>query len=80
MSNAFEEIDDGIGQLDWYLMPDDLQRMLPFLIAVSQKPVILRAFGSISCEREDFKKVSQNVFISNPSGRNKTDLHLIPFR
>lgn len=42
-----------------------MQQKLPILIAVAQKPVSLSVFGSISCGREDFKKVSINFQIQN---------------
>lgn len=57
LSDAFEEIDSAIMQLDWYKFPAKFGKMLLMLIAGAQEPAKLRVFGSISCSREDFKNV-----------------------
>lgn len=56
--DALNEMDDDIGQLDWYLCPAGIQRMLPIIMVNSQQPVIIKCFGSIACSRETFKEVS----------------------
>lgn len=58
ISNAFEEIDDEIELFDWYLFSYEMQRMLPLILLVTQQPVKIECFGSISIRREYFKKVS----------------------
>lgn len=58
MTDAFNEIDFILSQLDWYLFPGEMQRMLPTIIADAQQPVELKCFGSIGCSREVFKNVS----------------------
>ena len=58
IENAFVEIDDMIGEFDWYLFPNEIQQILPIIIAAAQKPVTIECFGSISCNRDVFKKVS----------------------
>ena len=57
-SNAFIEIDDLIGQHDWYLFPIDIQQMLPTVIINVQEAIEVKFFGSVACCREQFKKVS----------------------
>lgn len=57
-SDAFGDFDGGFYQVDWYLLPFAIQRMLPMIILNAQKPVVVKCFGNISCERETFKKVS----------------------
>lgn len=57
-SNAFDEINDVIGQFDWYLFPDELKKILPIIMQFAQRPVDVEFFGSISCSREVFKRVS----------------------
>lgn len=57
LSDGFNEVDDEIGQFDWYLCSMEIQKLLPILIIVTQKPISLKVFGSISCDRENFKKV-----------------------
>lgn len=56
-SNAFDEIDDVIGQFKWYLFPDELKRILPFIIHFAQRPVNIEFFGSSSCNRNTFQRV-----------------------
>lgn len=58
MSEPFEKIDDAIDQLDWYTFPNEIKRMLPIIIMNVHETVDISAFGSISCSRETFKKVS----------------------
>lgn len=58
VENAFDEIGDDIDQLHWYLLPQELQQTLPMVIVVVQQPVSLECFGTISCNRDVFKRVS----------------------
>lgn len=57
LGNAFTEIERIIEQFDWYLFPLNIRRLLPTIIIIAQEPVNLECFGSISCNREFFKKV-----------------------
>lgn len=57
ISDAYEQVDITIVQFEWYLFPNDIQRMLPIIIANAQQPVELECFGSIKCGREVFKNV-----------------------
>lgn len=63
--NAFQAIEYEIGQLRWYLLPVDVQRILPVFIIGVQQPVGLDVFGSISCGRTEFKTVSKNLYTKN---------------
>lgn len=56
-SEAFEEIDDKIGALDWYLFPTQIQKILPIIMMDAQQIIALECFGSIFCNRETFKNV-----------------------
>lgn len=60
-SNAFDNIDDTIGQFDWYLYPVKIKRMLPTLMINTQQPFEIMCFGSKACTRETCKKVSFQV-------------------
>lgn len=62
LADAFDKINFTIDQLDWYLFPKDIQRMLPMIIEIAQESVSLECFGSISCGREVFKSVSIKQF------------------
>lgn len=63
-SDAFEEINDIIGAFDWYLFPDEINRLLPTIIILAQQTVMIDCFGSLGCNRDAFKRVS---FIKPPS-------------
>lgn len=71
MGDAFEEIDYTIEQLDWYLFPMEIQRMLPMIIAIAQPPVLLECWGNIACTRDVFKHVCIKLF------NHKTTIMLI---
>lgn len=61
----FDEIDDMIGQLDWYNFPYEIRKILPFMLIMAQKPFRIECFGSIACNRETFKKVSSMEMFTN---------------
>lgn len=56
-TNDFEECSEMIEQLDWYLFPAEIQRMLPIIINFAQQPIVFYCFGSAACSRDTFKKV-----------------------
>lgn len=60
ISNSFSEIEDLIEQTEWYRFPNEVNRMLPAILLITQQPVGFLAFGSISCTRSTFKTVSSN--------------------
>lgn len=57
MHDAFVEINDEIGQFDWYLYSNVLQQMLLIMMIAAQQPIAFRCFGSAKCNRELFKTV-----------------------
>lgn len=61
LQQAFDECSDIIYQLDWYLFPAEIQRILPIIINFSQQPIIFECFGSMVCDRETFKYVSYRI-------------------
>lgn len=58
MTDAFEVINDEFNKFDWYLLPPQIQRLLPIIIIATQQEVQLECFGSIACTRETFRGVS----------------------
>lgn len=52
MTCAFDTVNVYIEQLNWYLFPIEVKRMLPMIIATA-----LECFGSISCTRGVLKSV-----------------------
>lgn len=57
LSDAFEEINHTIAQLDWYQFPAKLWQILPIIMASAQQPIRIEVFGSISCSRTDLRQV-----------------------
>lgn len=58
LTDGFDEINDAVDQLKWYQFSNEIRKMLPTLLINVQQPVFIKCFGSISCSRETFKKVS----------------------
>lgn len=57
-SGIFSTLDEKINEIDWHLYPIEIQRMLPTIMILSQKPMFVTLFGSTSVTRETFKRVS----------------------
>lgn len=52
LSNGINETGNMIGQINWYLLPIDLQRLLPTIINNAQQPAVVRCIGSVICSRD----------------------------
>lgn len=59
--DAFSDMNDALGQLNFYLFPIDIQRILPTVIMYAQEPLNVGFFGSLSATREQFKQVSAPI-------------------
>lgn len=57
LGNIFIEFDDEIGQLNWYIFPFEVQKLLPIIVINTHKPVIIKCFGSVAGTRRQFQKV-----------------------
>lgn len=55
--DGFNELDYLIGQFDWYLFPQRINRLMPTIIFMAQEKLGFRCFGSILCDRDTFKEV-----------------------
>lgn len=64
LTGAFGGICDEIENFNWYAFPIKVQRMLPVILIDAQEPVVLKCFGSISCVRDVFKRVSKMQIIT----------------
>lgn len=60
LTNKFDGIIYDFGQLDWYLFPIEILRMLPTILVGVQEPIVIECFGIISGSRDQFKKVKSN--------------------
>lgn len=61
ITNAFDDIDEVLlVELNWYLFPIEIKKILPTILINTQEVVALHCFGSIVCGRESFKDVSKH--------------------
>lgn len=58
LTNTLGKINDKLEQLDWYLFPTEIQRILPTVMNNIQQPIVIECFGIICASREQFGKVS----------------------
>lgn len=58
VSHSFTEINSIVDQLDWYLFPNEIQKIMPIIINNVQQPIEIECFGDVRCNRKSFKKVS----------------------
>lgn len=57
--DAFNDLENIVEcQMDWYLYPKDMKKLLLVIVNVIQQPVEVKCFGSIPCNRETFVKVN----------------------
>lgn len=59
VTHRFEEI-DLYNQCKWYEFPSNVRRSMPIIIANTQRPIVISAFGNILCTRETFKMVKSD--------------------
>lgn len=58
VNGAFNECSDIVDQFGWYRFPAEVKQILPIILSFTQQPVVIKCFGSITCDRETFKYVS----------------------
>lgn len=56
---AFDECNDMICRFEWYLLPAEIQIVLPLIMQFAQQPVNMKCFGSVACDRDTLKYVSK---------------------
>lgn len=74
--DMFGTVDETMDEIDWYLYPIEIKRMLPIIMIVTQKSVYIQLFGSITASRETFKRVRYTHCLTN----NFNNHHLFCFR
>lgn len=57
MSLKFKRFNYALGQCNWYAFPIEMQQMFVTIMASSQSPTFIEAYGNILCTRESFKNV-----------------------
>lgn len=62
VTQRFKNVAAAIYQLDWHLLPTDVRKYMPIILAASQKEIYIRGFGSFHCRLWVFKKVVMNYY------------------
>lgn len=57
VTTQYENIINSIYAISWYEMPIEVQKKVPAMIAVAQKPILLRGLLSMECTHEFFQGV-----------------------
>lgn len=57
--HAFDELNMAIDQLDWFLFPAEIQKLLPILISGCQNTCCIKGYGDVQCIRDTSKRVSE---------------------
>lgn len=58
----YESINVSVYMCDWYLFPLKMQKCLPFMMIVAQKPIYIGSFGKTRCNRATFQRVSTIIY------------------
>lgn len=65
----FEKFYDELCRSDWNLFPLDVQRIYLTFLLQTQRPIIIKSYGNISCTRETFAQVkivgSKFIWVKN---------------
>lgn len=64
-TEEFSRLGDAIYQLDWYMLPINLQKDLPIALALVQKDIFLQAYGGIGFTVVNFHKVINSKRFTN---------------
>lgn len=57
VTTHFDAVNESINQCAWYSFPLKIQKNMPMMIRLAQKPVYIGTFAEIHCTRETFKTV-----------------------
>lgn len=66
--DSFTDITDELDQFCWYKFPIEVQRYYPMIVHCTQQEVVIECFGSLTCNREAFKKVkyTRTLLVRDP--------------
>lgn len=63
VTERFNDIGDEVYALEWYVLPLNLQRNIPMIMALSNQEIYLRGLGGYHYTHETFKKVNKNSLL-----------------
>lgn len=61
----FEKINSSIYGMSWHLLPVEMQKKIPTMMAMAQRPVHLKGFFSIQCSHLYYQNVSNEKNIDD---------------
>lgn len=59
VTTRFHDVNDLMYECSWRLLPVNLRKELPMILAAAQNPAHLRGFANLNCSCEVFKKVNK---------------------
>lgn len=60
LTNGFHEVTDFFEkEMDWYLFPIEIQKLLPIIISNTHIPIVVDCFEVFDGSREQFKRVNR---------------------
>lgn len=67
VTTSFDELNESVYAMTWYILPIKLQRgFLVPMMAIVNKPIVLKGVSSLNCSHDTFKRVRFPIrFISN---------------
>lgn len=60
LTSAFGEISDSVYGISWYLLPIEMQSILPAMMPMAQRSVYIRGFANIECTHRFYRKVKNH--------------------
>lgn len=61
LTNQFDMFNIALGRCNWYLFPNQFQRIFSISMATNKRPTVITGYGNIECKREAFKKVNLSI-------------------
>lgn len=62
LTDLFEDINEQLEGLNWYLFPLKMQQLLPILLINAQEEVVIGCYGAINCSRVQCQKVNNSIW------------------
>lgn len=57
VTQRYENISRSVYQLNWYMLPLNIQSSLPTILAMTEKSIYIRGFARFHCTRTIFSQV-----------------------
>lgn len=57
VTHQFNMFNETLNNTNWYLFPNELQRMLVIFMSITQQSTLIRGYGNNECTRDAFKQV-----------------------